>query len=113
MKLSESRLCLDCEEIHQDQRCPVCGSDAFTFLSRWIGTTAEGRPAVPATKPKPPEVAVYRRLIVADAVRPKAMRLLKQGSIGLAILSLARWGWRHARKRRGRGSDGGQTTTDG
>jgi hypothetical protein len=27
-------------------------------------------------------------------MRPKAVRLLKQGAVGLAVVSLARWIWR-------------------
>ena len=36
MKLQEARLCLDCEELHTQEQCPVCASEAFSFLSRWI-----------------------------------------------------------------------------
>lgn len=36
MNLREARLCLDCEELHDDEQCPVCASEAFMFLTRWI-----------------------------------------------------------------------------
>jgi hypothetical protein len=36
MKLQEARLCLDCEELHTQEQCPVCASEAFSFLTRWI-----------------------------------------------------------------------------
>jgi hypothetical protein len=41
----------------------------------------------------------YRRLIVADAMRPKAYRLLKRGAVGLMVVSLARWAWRQHKRR--------------
>jgi hypothetical protein len=36
MQLRNTRLCLDCEELHEDQQCPVCASETFAFLTRWI-----------------------------------------------------------------------------
>ena len=36
MQLRVARVCLDCEEIHDAQECPVCASEAFAFLSRWV-----------------------------------------------------------------------------
>jgi len=36
MNLSDARLCLDCEEIHDAPRCPACGSDYFFPLERWL-----------------------------------------------------------------------------
>jgi len=32
MQLRTARLCLDCEELHQDQQCPNCASEAFVYL---------------------------------------------------------------------------------
>ncbi|PYR46091.1 MAG: hypothetical protein DMF89_23010 [Acidobacteria bacterium] len=34
---------------------------------------------------------------VADALGPKAARLLRRGAVGLAAVSLARWIWRQSR----------------
>jgi hypothetical protein len=36
MQLRNARLCLDCEELHGSQQCPVCASESFAFLTRWI-----------------------------------------------------------------------------
>jgi hypothetical protein len=36
MQLRMARLCLDCEEVHDAQQCPVCASESFAFLTRWI-----------------------------------------------------------------------------
>jgi hypothetical protein len=36
MRLTTARLCLDCEEIHHDESCPACASEASVYLARWI-----------------------------------------------------------------------------
>ena len=36
MQLRIARLCLDCEELHDAQQCPVCASEIFAYLSRWV-----------------------------------------------------------------------------
>ena len=36
MRLMNARLCLDCEEVHDEQHCPICGSESFAFLTRWV-----------------------------------------------------------------------------
>ena len=36
MRLSEARLCLDCEVIFRGPFCPVCGSPHAPFISRWL-----------------------------------------------------------------------------
>src|SRR5438874_1631720 len=98
MQLRTARLCLDCEELHDAQQCPVCTSESFAFISRWVPSperrTGPGTRTPPPPAPPPPEAAVYRHLLVADAVRPKAVRFLKRGAVGLAAVSLARWAWR-------------------
>ncbi|MBI4460788.1 MAG: hypothetical protein HY648_12120 [Acidobacteria bacterium] len=34
--LRSARLCLDCETVFQEARCPSCGSESFFPLSRWV-----------------------------------------------------------------------------
>jgi hypothetical protein len=97
VQLKGARLCLDCDEIHEAQQCPVCASETFAYLARWIPSPE--RRVRPRADP-PPEAAVYRRLLVADAIRPKAGRLLKRGAVGFAALSVARWMWRQSRSAR-------------
>ena len=92
MQLRTARLCLDCEELYDAEHCPVCASESFAYLSRWIPVPE--RRARPRPEARSPEAAAYRRLVVADAVRPKAGRLLKRGAVALAAISLARWLWR-------------------
>jgi hypothetical protein len=36
MQLRVARLCLDCEELHSDNRCPRCASARYAFLSTWL-----------------------------------------------------------------------------
>jgi len=36
MRLSEARLCLDCEVLFRGPFCPVCGSTKAPFVSRWL-----------------------------------------------------------------------------
>jgi hypothetical protein len=52
MHLHEARLCLDCEELHTLDRCPLCASDAFSFVTRWIPASEQRRlrPVVPPTR---------------------------------------------------------------
>jgi len=94
MKLTNARLCLDCDEVHEDGHCPVCASESFAFIKRWI-TTPERR-VPPAAVPKAPSeaVATYRALLAtaaADAQPPAAGRLLRGGALGLAVLGAAGW----------------------
>src|SRR5262245_40714708 len=90
MNLRTARLCLDCHEVHDGQVCPVCASETFAFLSRWV-------PAPPPTKVRaePPreEADIYRRLI-DETGAPRRSRLLKGGLIGLTAMGLFGWAWR-------------------
>ena len=36
MQLRNARVCLDCEELHEQQECPICASEAFAFVTRWV-----------------------------------------------------------------------------
>jgi hypothetical protein len=89
MQLRTARLCLDCEEVHQSQRCPVCASESFAFLSRWIQVPE------PRRQPRSPESdgSVDRERL--QAVRGLAKgRVLTGSMVGLTALSLIGWLWR-------------------
>jgi hypothetical protein len=75
MQLRDARLCLDCEELHMQDRCPVCASDAWAFVTRWVPPT-ERKPRPRRTPPPAPS----RRL-----------RWMTGGVTGLALLATARW----------------------
>jgi hypothetical protein len=91
MQLRVARLCLDCEEVHDALMCPVCASETFTYLTRWI--PAPDR----RTKPRPtssPDAEVYQRLIDGPERSRTGKRLLKQGLVGLTAVGLIGWFWR-------------------
>ena len=89
MQLSTARLCLDCDEVHDSQQCPMCASESFSYMSRWVPAPERRPPPRPTTSP---EAEIYRRLVQPpppDGSRGK--RLLKQGALGLTALGLVGW----------------------
>jgi hypothetical protein len=36
MQLRVARLCLDCEELHTENRCPRCISEHYAMLTMWL-----------------------------------------------------------------------------
>jgi hypothetical protein len=104
MRLDDARLCLDCEEIHNEQECPACGSEAYAFLKRWIKTTGNGsqrrRDAAPApegpTVRQPPsddQLDAWRRIIEGRPAAPGKGKLVVRGLVGLAAMGIAGWAW--------------------
>ncbi|MGE3178712.1 MAG: hypothetical protein AB7O32_14685 [Vicinamibacterales bacterium] len=79
MQLRVARLCLDCEEIHEEAQCPLCASEAFAYLTRWIPVD-DRRPRRRAQRPVP---------------AARVSRIVKSGAVGLAVLATARWLWRN------------------
>ena len=106
MRLGVARLCLDCEEVHDTDRCPVCGSETFAFLKRWVTPAASplkaprGEQDIPATKRVEPtterveQVNAYEQLLKPDGPRSRKGRLIARGALGLAVLGAARLAWR-------------------
>src|ERR1700680_3818214 len=87
MQLRGTRLCLDCEELHREDRCPVCASDAFAYLTRWViveERRAKRRGDAPLTPaaPTPP---------------PGLSRWLARGAAGLVLVATGRWLWKSTR----------------
>jgi hypothetical protein len=95
MQLSVARLCLDCQEIHENDRCPVCTSEAFAFMTRWVKVDAPTRG--PSTREKPagptPKADAYRRILNPAPQRSTPARWLRKAGIVVATGYLARWGW--------------------
>jgi hypothetical protein len=99
MELRTARLCLDCEEVHDAPQCPVCGSETFTFITRWVPPAEGRRRARPTTSP---EADVYRRLIDNDATPSSGRKMLRHGVVGLTALGLAGLFWRSREARKGK-----------
>ena len=79
MQLRTARLCLDCDELHEAPRCPVCASDTFVYLTRWVPVDDRRKRPRPAA-PKP----------AVEPSRP-LWRLVKRGAVGLAVVTAAGW----------------------
>jgi hypothetical protein len=106
-----ARLCLDCEEVHDEYRCPACASDHFSYLTRWVSVPERPerprRPRAPA--PPPPAVDVNPRRIHGEPPPRKGGRLVTRALMGLgAAAGLAGLflGARGARAQRGSDDDG-------
>jgi hypothetical protein len=94
MQLAIARLCLDCDEVHNEQHCPVCASEAFAYLTRWV-------PA-PERRMRPRETTspvadVYREL---TSPTPSRGRLLTRGAIGVTAIAVSGWMWRRNKDRK-------------
>ena len=82
MQLRTARLCLDCEEVHDSRQCPVCASETFAYVSRWVPTPE--RRTQPRTATAPPTPAPQ----AAAPSRKRAM--IGWGVAGLGAVALAR-----------------------
>jgi hypothetical protein len=88
MQLQMARLCLDCEEVHDARQCPVCASETFAAMTRWVPTAERrGRP-----RPNvPPEAEVYGAFAGGKAPPSRGQQLLKHGALGLTAVGLIGW----------------------
>jgi hypothetical protein len=101
MRLMNARLCLDCEEVHDLQHCPICSSESFAFLTRWVSpsdtVTADAAPR--NTRPPDPvdrreQVDAYRQILNPTPPAQNRGRIVARGALGLALLGVARMIWR-------------------
>src|SRR5687767_968052 len=88
MQLRTARLCLDCEEVHTDQHCPVCASESFTFLTRWV-PISERRETRRSPSPPPPPAA--------EARPTSSLTWARRGVAGVALVAISQWLWRTSR----------------
>jgi hypothetical protein len=93
MKLTNARLCLDCDEVHEeDNQCPMCASESFAFIKRWVTTPEKKVRAAAAITPPSEAVVTYKALLQANDSEPTTIkRLLRGGALGLAVLGAAGW----------------------
>src|SRR5256885_1752670 len=89
MQLRGTRLCLDCEELHQEDRCPACASDAFAYLTRWVRVEERGDKRRVLARRTPP----------APTPPPGLSRWLTGGAAGLVLVTTGRWLWKSTRAR--------------
>jgi hypothetical protein len=108
MQLRSARLCLDCEEVHDGNVCPVCASETFAYMTRWIpaperrvhprpettsGADDDDTVRTGPVKPHDPDdtvrVAPHRRAVPPPA---PSRHLLRKGVVGLTAIGLAA-GW--------------------
>ena len=98
MQLHVARLCMDCEEVHDAQMCPVCGSETFAFISRWIPAPERRRRARPPTPPD--TVNTYRELLSPAPAGPSGVaRWLRRGAVGVAAVTAVGWAWQRRSRR--------------
>ena len=53
MQLRVARVCLDCEELHDARQCPVCASQSFAYLTRWVPAPERRMSSRPAVEQAP------------------------------------------------------------
>jgi hypothetical protein len=101
MQLRTARLCLDCDEVHDEYRCPVCASDEFTYISRWIPVPDSRRPRPRQARTAPPEYDAYREIVKGPGTAPQTGRRWTKALVGLGAASVAGlfFGARQARGR--------------
>lgn len=103
MQLRNARLCLDCEEVHDAEQCPICASEMFASITRWV--PAPERRARPRANPHNERADAYRALLDSEPRPSTARRLLKHGALGLTAVGLIGWFVRQNRSREPRGSE--------
>ncbi len=86
MQLRVARLCLDCEELHTEDRCPRCISEHYAMVSTWLPVEERRRFRRPARTPAAPRHGVA-------AILDKLVRWFKGGEI---IEAPERWATRRS-----------------
>ena len=86
MQLRVARLCLDCEDVHDGQQCPVCASETFVYLTRWV--PAPERRTNPRANAEP-ERTPQRPPAGPSATSKK--KLVGYGVLGVGLVGLAEW----------------------
>src|ERR1043165_6698110 len=98
MQLHVARLCLDCQEVHAQTRCPVCASESFAALSRWI--PAQERRARVRAADGEDLAETYHRVLNAPAAATEAPKSRakwpRRAAFVVATLGVGSWLWRRS-----------------
>ena len=95
-----ARVCLDCDEVHDAQTCPICASESFAYVSRWVPVPERRNPSRLPVKSE--DAKTYEQLVNPQPSSSFASKVAK-GAIGLATITVAGWLWqRTATPKRGR-----------
>ena len=78
MQLRKARVCLDCEEVHDAQSCPMCASETFAYLTQWL-PVEERRKRKRVPEETPSQAPRFQRWILGS------------GLLGLVAFSIFRW----------------------
>src|SRR5262245_16819432 len=89
MQLRMARLCLDCEEVHDAQQCPLCASETFTYLTRWVPAPERRARARPQEQAPSETATAYREMLHPTPHSP--WRAVRRGAVGLALFGVAGW----------------------
>ena len=103
MHLGVARLCLDCHEVHEYDRCPSCTSEAFAFITRWVKLEDAARQMPPERNSAPDadkKLETYRQILQPDSGNSHARQWMRNGSLLLTAAYVARLGWLLARHTR-------------
>jgi hypothetical protein len=94
MQLRIARLCLNCEEVHDDPQCPVCTSESFAYLTRWVpvGDRRQDHRPLPA-----PAAAPSATSTSATPGTSSSLRWARRGVAGVVVVAVSQWLWRHSR----------------
>src|SRR4029079_5959563 len=87
-----ARLCLNCDEVHDQLTCPLCSSESFAYISRWV--PAPERRTQPRQRPSRETADIYRQLLEAKPQRVDSRRWRKRGVLVLGAAVIAGWALR-------------------
>jgi hypothetical protein len=89
VNLRVARVCLDCDEVHDAQTCPICASESFAFVSRWVPVPERRNRSRPA---KSEDAEAYDQLVNPRPAGSLTSKIAK-GALGLATITAAGWLW--------------------
>jgi len=96
---------MDCEELHDSQKCPACGSETFAYISRWIPAPERRQ------QNRPKETVETHPVRLSTPVPPSGRaRWLRRGAVGMATVAAFGWAWQRSRDAASRKDDAAKET---